>query len=133
MPNHNQVVLTGHIVRRPELSYSDKGTAYTNLTIAVGRDYGDDTDFINCVAFNRGNFKLAEYIADNVTKGKLVTIIGKLQIDQYEKEGQKHYPAKVIIDKCIYEKPKQQGSKPKQEKSDEPEEEFDPENFDVPF
>jgi single-strand DNA-binding protein len=107
MPYHNQVVLTGHLGQDPEYKISNSGKGYTTFSLAVQREYNDDeVDFFNCVAFDRGNYKLGEYIAENTRKGKLVTVIGRIQIDEWEKEGQKHRPPKVIVDKCIYERNK---------------------------
>lgn len=142
MPNHNHIELSGHIVRKPQLSFTNSGSGYTKFTIAVGRNYGEETDFIKCIAWNRGNFKLAEYIANDIDKGKLVTVIGELNIGEYEKDGQKHFPATVKVEKCIYERPKQnkgqsKKQKPQNKKPAEEPDDFDPDDVDfdeeIPF
>ena len=47
----NSVVLSGRLVRDPKLEKSANGIPYTNFTIAVKRNYGDEVDFIDCSAF----------------------------------------------------------------------------------
>ena len=50
----NLVVLTGRLVREPELKHSASGTAYCCFTIAVNRAFDKEkTDFISCTAFGK--------------------------------------------------------------------------------
>ena len=49
----NQVVMVGRLVRNPELLESENGKSFTNITVAVPRNYKNidgeyDTDFIDC-------------------------------------------------------------------------------------
>jgi single-strand DNA-binding protein len=83
------MIITGHLARDCDLRYSGKGTGVCNFSVAVKRDYGDEVDFFNVVAFDRGKYKLAEWTANNIGKGKLVTVIGKGIIEEWEKNGQK--------------------------------------------
>ena len=75
----NQVILVGRLTKEPELKYTKDGKGYCNFTLAVSRDFKkDETDFINCVAWD----KRAEAIANYVKKGNKLGIIGRLQIDK---------------------------------------------------
>ena len=127
MPYANQITLSGHLAKDPELRYGKEGTGFTKFTVAVQRDYGEEVDWIRCTVFNRGNYKLAEYIADDCKKGKLITIFGELQIDTYEdKEGNSKRSEQVIVDKAVYEREK------KQEKQGKIDDDLE-EDFDVDF
>ena len=96
----NRVVLIGRLVRDPELRYTPSGAAVANFTIAVDRQFTTkqgtkETDFIDIVTWQ----KLAEVVANNLGKGRLVAIEGRLQVRSYEtQEGQKRKVAEVVAD-----------------------------------
>ena len=94
----NCVTLIGRLTRDPELRYiPGSGTAVTNFTIAIDRDYlkkdgTKDTDFIFIEAIG----KTAEYIANYITKGRLVSVQGSIRVDNYEDQsGEKKHFTKV--------------------------------------
>ncbi len=93
----NNVTLTGRLTRDPELQYSNNGTAFSKFSIAVPRDFKrDETDFINCLAFG----KTAETIAEYLSKGKRIAIVGRIQTGSYNnKEGQRVNTFEVVVDK----------------------------------
>ncbi|WP_394883936.1 single-stranded DNA-binding protein, partial [Clostridium tertium] len=64
----NKVVLIGRMVADPELNFqANSGMAICRFRLAVTRPFKkDETDFINCIAFN----KRAEAIAQYLTKGR---------------------------------------------------------------
>lgn len=96
----NRITLIGRLVRDPELKYTPAGIAVTRFTLAVDRDYvGQDgkreADFIDCVVWR----KLAEVVANNLRKGRLTAVEGRLQIRSYEaKDGSKRKAAEVVAD-----------------------------------
>lgn len=108
----NRVVLIGRLVADPQLRYSQSGTAVTNFRIAVDRPFtaknGEkETDFIDVVAWR----KLAEVVANNLTKGRLVGVDGRLQVREYEAQGQKRKVAEVIADTVQFlDRPKETGA-----------------------
>lgn len=95
----NRIVLIGRLVADPQLRYTGNGTAVTNFRIAVDRPFTNqqgerDTDFIDIVAWRR----LAETVANNLNKGRLVGVDGRLQVREYEYEGQRRRQAEVVAD-----------------------------------
>ena len=77
----NHIVLIGRLVRDPELRYTSNGTPVANFTLAVERNYRNqqgetDVDYIKIVTWR----KLAENVAHNLGKGRLVAVEGSLQI-----------------------------------------------------
>ncbi len=96
----NRVVLIGRLVRDPELRYTPSGAAVANFTLAVDRQFTTkqgtrETDFIDVVVWQ----KLAETVANNLGKGRLVAVEGRLQVRSYEtQEGQKRKAAEVVAD-----------------------------------
>lgn len=100
----NKVILIGRLTREPELRYTPAGHAVATFTLAVDRPYvgenGErETDFIKIVAWR----KLGEAAAQNLGKGRLVAVDGRLQVDTYEaKDGTKRLDAKVVAESIRY-------------------------------
>jgi single-strand DNA-binding protein len=95
----NRIVLIGRLVADPQLRYTQKGTAVTNFRIAVDRPYNSnqekrEADFLDVICWQ----KLAEIVCNNLQKGRLVAVDGRLQIRQYEYEGQKRTAVEVYAD-----------------------------------
>lgn len=86
----NKVFLIGRLTRDPESSSTQSGVAYCKFSIAIdrftkGKDGESLTDFIRIVCWRR----LAEICSQYLKKGKLVCVEGRLQIDLFEKNGEK--------------------------------------------
>ena len=91
----NVSVIRGRMVANPELKTTSNGTSITRFTVAVERRRGDDgADFIRCVAFG----KSAEFASQYLHKGDRVGVIGRLQVQQYEKDGEKREAWSVAVD-----------------------------------
>jgi len=131
MPKFNTVTLIGHLVRDAEMRYTQNGKGVTNFTLAVNRDFGDECDFFECTAWNRGNYKLAEYTGE-YKKGNAVFVFGNLIQDRWEnKDGQKRSKVKINIDKAFNFSRKPQKDEPTDKDLDN--EEINEDDFDVPF
>jgi single-strand DNA-binding protein len=100
----NKVLLTGRTTRDAELGFiGATGTPKMTFTLAVERNYQKDknnkkVDFINCEMLGQHTEKLCQY----VTKGKSILVEGELNIDQYEKDGEKRSFTKVKIDRLEF-------------------------------
>ena len=93
----NKVVLLGRLTKDPELRYAaGSGTAVCRFTLAVSRQFKkDETDFINCIAFN----KQGEAIAQYVTKGRQLAVTGSIRTGSYDgQDGIKRYTTDVIVE-----------------------------------
>ena len=90
----NNVTLIGRLTRDPTISHTQSGKAFAKLSLAVGRMKKEETDFINCVAWE----KTAEVIGEYCRKGSKVGIVGKIQTGSYENEDKKKiYTFDVLI------------------------------------
>jgi single-strand DNA-binding protein len=97
----NRVILIGRLTRDPELRVTNtSGIPVVRFSLAVDRGFKSATgergvDFIDCVAWR----KLAETVAQYLTKGRLAAVEGRLQIRTYETpDGQKRRAAEVVCD-----------------------------------
>ncbi|MBO8168644.1 MAG: single-stranded DNA-binding protein [Thermoanaerobacteraceae bacterium] len=108
----NRVILIGRLTHDPELRYTASGVAVANFSIAVERPYTNaqgerEADFIRIVAWR----KLAEVCANNLGKGRLVAIEGRIQVRSYEnQEGERRHITEVVADDVRFlDWPKEQG------------------------
>jgi len=94
----NEVILIGRLARDVELRYTPSGVAVAKFTIAVDRSFqreGEEkkTDFIDVVVWQ----KLAETCAEYIGKGRLVAVVGRLQIRSYDdSQGIRRKAAEVV-------------------------------------
>lgn len=94
----NNIVLVGRIANGLELKQAGKGTV-ANISIAVQSNKKDEdgiykTNFFDCELWN----KRAESTVDYFKIGDLVSVVGSVEIDIYEKNGEKRKAFKVIPD-----------------------------------
>ena len=100
----NKVILMGRLTRDPEVRYSQgsNATAIAKFSLAVDRRFkrdGDpEADFFNCTAFG----KQGEFVEKYLQKGTKVLVTGRIQNDNYEKDGVKHYSVQILVDEIEF-------------------------------
>ena len=93
----NQIILIGRLTKDPELRYlSNTGTPVATFTLAVDRNYKDkegnvQTDFIPVEVMG----KVADFVANYITKGRLVAVNGSIRVDRYMKDDENRTFTKV--------------------------------------
>lgn len=109
----NKVILMGRLAREPEVRYS-QGTeplAIARYTLAVNRRFkrqGDqDADFINCVAFG----KAGEFAEKYFKKGQMVSVVGRLQVRSWDKDGERRWTTEVIVEEQYFSEGKHDSEK----------------------
>lgn len=95
----NRLTVAGRLVREIELKEVGDGRIVLNNSIAIPRTYksdnGQDTDFINIVAWG----KKAELLEEYCDKGDLVGLDGRVQSRSYQNnEEQTVYTVEMLID-----------------------------------
>lgn len=94
----NSVQLIGRFVKDIDIRTANEKTVVANFTLAVN-GYGDKTDFINCVVFN----KTAENLAKWTKKGDIIGITGSITTGNYEnKKGDKVYTTDVLVNNFTF-------------------------------
>ena len=98
MASFNRVILMGNLTRDIELKYLQSGTAVTDIGLAVNDrrktaagEWVDETTFVDITLWGR----TAEVASEYLSKGSPVLIEGRLKLDQWEKDGQKHSRLRV--------------------------------------
>jgi single-strand DNA-binding protein len=80
----NRVVLVGRLTRDPEMRTTQSGKSVCDFSIAVQKrikpqDGSPDADFFRVTAWE----KTAEFVANYLSKGRLVAVDGRLQSRKY--------------------------------------------------
>jgi len=107
----NKVTISGNITRDIESKFTQSGMAIASFGVAVnerrkkGEEWVDTVHFIDVTAFG----KKAEAIAQYMQKGSKILIDGKLDFQQWEKDGQKRSKLAVILNEFEFMGGKQEG------------------------
>lgn len=101
MSNFNKVILLGNLTADPELRYTPRGTAVTDIRMAINRVWNDnegqrqtEVTYLDVTLWGRQ----AEIAGQYLTKGRPVLIEGRLKTDTWEDKetGQKRSKLKVV-------------------------------------
>lgn len=89
MASMNNVVLAGNLTRKPEVRFTDTGTACTDFGLALNENYKNKAgEVVEKVVFVDVTVwgKQAEACGEYLDKGSPVMLQGRLQLDQWENE-----------------------------------------------
>ena len=99
MPTLNRVQLIGRLGKDPESKFTPTGKKVAHFSLAVSNRWKDksgetkeSTEWVNIEAWGR----LGEVCQENLKKGSLVFLEGRLQTDKYEDKGETKYYTKVV-------------------------------------
>ena len=104
----NKAILMGRLTRDPELRHTNSGTAVCSFSIAINNGFGENaqTDFINCVAWN----KTAEFVSKYFSKGKMIIVIGRISTRSWDgPDGKKNYATEVVANEVAFGESKRDG------------------------
>lgn len=136
----NKAILTGRIVNDLELKQTTTGKSICEFRLATNRPTNRDgervADFINCRVWN----KQAENLVKYQTKGNLIAVIGRMQVDAYQdKDGNNKFYNYLLVEELEYlEKKKDEDQQVINEYKDlktttEVQEQFEYNDSDLPF
>jgi single-strand DNA-binding protein len=97
------VQATGNLTRDPELTFTQSGAARLRITLACNNRYLDKTSnewkdgeptYVDVTIWR----EMAENVADSLTKGDPVTVVGRLKQRKWEQDGQTRTAFEVDAD-----------------------------------
>ncbi len=99
----NKVILTGRIANDLELKYTSSNIPFVRITLAVNRTFQNqngerEADFIYCTAWRNQ----AENLCKFMRKGSLIGLEGRLQVNQFQQDGQNRYSTDVVADQITF-------------------------------
>ena len=101
MANLNKVMLIGNLTRDPELRHTPKGTAVSEISLAIKRIWNneqgqkqEDVTYVDVTLWGRQ----AEVAQQYLTKGSPAYIEGRLQLDSWDDKetGKKRSKLKIV-------------------------------------
>ena len=89
----SKVFIVGRMSRDPKI-FGEGDKARALFGVATGRGRGDNrkTTFVDCIAWGRRSDLVAM-----LSKGDGVVVEGDLEMDQWEKDGQKHQRIQINV------------------------------------
>ena len=102
MASFNKIILMGNLTRDPEVRYTTGGSAVTEISLAVNRQWTDrqtkerkeEVTFVEVTLWGR----TAEIAGEYLSKGRPCMIEGRLQLDRWEDKetGKNRSKLKVV-------------------------------------
>lgn len=97
----NKCTFVGRLAGDPDLRYTPNGKAVANFQLALTDPIPDsngnrNATFIRCVVWN----KVAESMADNLSKGDMVAFESRVQVRSFEREGsqKREYITEFVVE-----------------------------------
>ena len=102
----NKVMVVGRLTRDPEVRFLPTGSSVASFDVAVDRrwrdaktnEYVKETAFISCKAWN----KQAEFVDQYFKKGAGIYVEGRIQQENWEKDGQKRSKLVINVDRVKF-------------------------------
>lgn len=101
----NKVIIQGRLVADPERKATPSGLTVCSFRVACDRDFKNketgekEADFISVTAWRQ----TADFITQNFTKGRMIIVVGRLQVQQYtDKNGNKRSATEVIAENVYF-------------------------------
>lgn len=98
----NKFLVAGRLTADPEIKTAGE-SHYCKFSIACERpkrkgEEQSEVNFFDCIAWNRN----ADVIVDWFGKGDMITLVGSLHINRYEKDGQKRSSTEVRVEEIHF-------------------------------
>lgn len=96
----NKAIIIGRLTATPELKTTNSNKFVCSFTVAVDRRFNrEQADFIPIVAWG----KTAEFVNQWFGKGDLITIVGRIEVRNYEdKNGNKRTATEIIAEEVLF-------------------------------
>ena len=101
----NTVTIAGNLTRDPELRSMSSGLDVLEFSVAVndrkkkGEEWVDDPSYFDCVLYGRK----AQSLNDHLSKGRKVTVSGKLKQDRWQdSQGQNRSKVRIVASEVEY-------------------------------
>jgi len=97
--------MIGNLTKAPELVHTNTGKIVCNFSIAVKNNWGKETSFFVCQAWE----KTAEKIAEFFIKGSKISVDGWMKQERWEKDGAQKSKIFMIVERFSFCEKKSEG------------------------
>ncbi len=116
----NKFLIAGRMTADPEIKTAGE-SRYCKFSIACEHpkrkgEEKAEVDFFDCIAWNRN----ADVVADWFGKGDMITLVGAVHINRYEKDGQKRSSIEVRVEEIHFSGGKKNNTAPTNSDYDNP-------------
>ena len=96
----NIIAVDGNVVRDGEVKFLPSGACVLNFTIAHNTKYNEkeEVHYFDCAVFG----KYAEILTPEMSKGRGVLVVGKLQQRRWEKDGKKYSAIQIFATQVMF-------------------------------
>jgi len=105
MATLNRVFLVGNLTRDPEVRYLPSGKGVAELRMAISHKYKmatgeerEETCYVDVMVWGKQGEACGQYLS----KGSPLLVEGRLQYDEWEKDGQKRSRLRVVADRTQF-------------------------------
>lgn len=99
--NMNKIEFAGFVGKEPEIRTFQNGDKVANFSVAETQSWKDKatgerkekTTWMNVAIFG----KRVDFVQKYIKKGMNILVIGRLENDTYEKDGQNHTVTKIVV------------------------------------
>ena len=105
MANLNKVFMIGRLTKDPDLKYLPNGTPKAELRLATSREWKDksgekqkDVCYVDVIVWSRQAEIAKQYLA----KGRQVFIEGRLDFQEWERDGQRRSKHQIVADRVQF-------------------------------
>ena len=102
MASFNKVIILGNLCKTPEIRAIPSGTKVCDVSVAVNDkrknaagEWIEEATSVDVTFWGR----TAEVVVEYLQKGSPVLVEGRLKLDKWEKDGQKHSKLRVVCEK----------------------------------
>ncbi|MBR5285462.1 MAG: single-stranded DNA-binding protein [Clostridia bacterium] len=106
--HNNKVFLKGNLVADPEMKATPSGIMVATFRIAVKGFKKDRADFFDCSAFGQ----TGDYICKYGEKGRTIHLWGRIEINDYEKDGVKKTYTRIVCEEADFDSKPTKTSEP---------------------
>ena len=104
----NHLDLQGRMVADPEIRQTDSGSSVANFRVAWSEKYKERENklFLECKAFGAQ----ADFLGKYFKKGQEICVEGKLNTEEWEKDGQKRSKVVLVVNNVHFCGKKEEGN-----------------------
>lgn len=98
MASYNRVVLVGHTTQDPELRQTSNNKPVCEVGLAINERFKKVDEWVEDVTFVEVTYwgRTAEVVVEYCPKGTLLLVEGRLQLNTWEKDGEKRSKLRVV-------------------------------------